>query len=96
MERNTFTLVPEEALQKMGQQLNKIYDLLLSKPTSDKNEEEWLNSKQVREILGISKKTWQNYRDQKRIPFSQHGRKIYVRRSDLDAYLKAHTIQARK
>lgn len=96
MEKNTFTLVPEETLQKMGQQLNKIYDLLLSKPTSDKNEEEWLNSKQVREVLNISKKTWQNYRDQKRFPFSQHGRKIYVRRSDLDAYLKAHTIQARK
>lgn len=96
MEKNTFILVPEETLQELGEQVNKIYDLLLSKPTSETNAEEWLNSKQVREILGICPKTWQNYRDQKRIPYSQHGKKIYVRRSDLDAYLKANTIQARK
>ncbi|WP_371683026.1 helix-turn-helix domain-containing protein [Barnesiella sp. WM24] len=41
-------------------------------------------------------KTWQNYRDQRLIPFSQIGRKIYVNRTDLDAFLRQHRIGAQK
>ncbi|MBJ2197639.1 DNA-binding protein [Muribaculaceae bacterium Isolate-113 (HZI)] len=47
-------------------------------------------------LLGISPKTWQNYRDQRLIPFSQIGRKIYVNRADLDAFLRQHRIAPRK
>lgn len=38
-------------------------------------------------LFGVSSKTWQNYRGQRLIPFSQIGRKIYVNRADLDAFL---------
>ncbi|WP_290394338.1 helix-turn-helix domain-containing protein, partial [uncultured Duncaniella sp.] len=33
-----------------------------------------------------------NYRDQRVIPFSQIGRKIYVNRADLDAFLRRYRI----
>lgn len=55
-------------------------------------DDEWLTSEEARKILGVSPKTWQNYRDRGIIPFSQTGRKIYVLRSDLDDYLKSHRI----
>lgn len=55
-------------------------------------DDEWLTSEEARKILGVSPKTWQNYRDRGIIPFSQTGRKIYVLRSDLDNYLKSHRI----
>lgn len=52
----------------------------------------WLESKTACKLLGVSSKTWQNYRDQRVITFSQIGRKIYVNRTDLDAYLRRHRI----
>ena len=58
-------------------------------------DDEWLSSEEARQILGVSPKTWQNYRDRGVIPFSQTGRKIYVLRSDLDNYLKSHRIARR-
>lgn len=57
--------------------------------------DEWLNSKEVRKRLAISAKTWQTYRDERRIPFSQFGRKIYVKKSDLDAFMEKNKINAR-
>jgi len=56
----------------------------------------WLSSEEVKKQLHISAKTWQTYRDERRIPFSQFGRKIYVKKSDLSAFMEEHKIQPRK
>ncbi|MBD5368943.1 MAG: helix-turn-helix domain-containing protein, partial [Bacteroides sp.] len=55
----------------------------------------WLESEEARKLLGISPKTWQNYRDQRLIPFSQIGRKIYVNQADIDNFLHKHRIDSR-
>jgi hypothetical protein len=44
-------------------------------------------------MLGVSSKTWQNYRDNRIIPFAQFKRKISVKRSDLEAFMEAHYIK---
>jgi excisionase family DNA binding protein len=46
-------------------------------------------------MLGVSAKTWQTYRDERRIPFSQFGRKIYVKRADLEAFMEKHYINSK-
>ena len=56
--------------------------------------EQYLSGKQVCQELNISSRTFQRYRDQHRIPFIQRGRKIYVKRSDLDALQEANRIEA--
>ena len=38
-------------------------------------------------------KQFQKYRNERRIAFSQFGRKIYVKRSDLDRFLESHRIE---
>ena len=43
-------------------------------------------------MLGVSPRTWQAIRDRREIPFSQYGRKIYVRRADIEAFLVDHMI----
>lgn len=63
---------------------------------ADDSSGEWIESEAARKLLGVSPKTWQNYRDQRIIPFSQIGRKIYVNRADLDAFLRKHRIPAIK
>ncbi|MDE6497888.1 MAG: helix-turn-helix domain-containing protein [Muribaculaceae bacterium] len=40
----------------------------------------------------MSPNTWQNYRDQRLISFSQIGRKIYVNHADIDNFLLRHRI----
>jgi len=54
----------------------------------------WLSNEDVCCLLGISKRTLQNYRDQRRIPFYQIGRKIYYKVNDVDYFLEMHHIKS--
>ena len=54
----------------------------------------WLTGDEVCHILGISKRTLQNYRDQRRIPFYQTGRKIYFKSIEVDDFLERHHIKS--
>lgn len=87
--------VPEEEWRYLHATLEQIIDLITRRNTDDSSSE-WIESEAARKILGVSPKTWQNYRDQRIIPFSQIGRKIYVNRADLDAFLRKHRIPSVK
>lgn len=83
-------VLPQETLDEIMDVVRRAADNQGAKSAA--KEDEWLTSEEARKILGVSPKTWQNYRDRGIIPFSQTGRKIYVLRSDLDNYLKSHRI----
>ena len=57
--------------------------------------EEYLPTEEVIKILHISTKTFHRYREMRLIPFIQRGRKIYVKRSDLDTFQEANRIENR-
>lgn len=88
-------LVPEEEWRNLHETLEQIIELITRRNAEDSNSE-WIESDEARKLLGVSQKTWQNYRDQRLIPFSQIGRKIYVNRADIDAFLRKHRIASRK
>ena len=81
-------VLPQETLDEIMDVVRRAADNQGAKSAA--KDDEWLTSEEARKILGVSPKTWQNYRDRGIIPFSQTGRKIYVLRSDLDNYLKSH------
>lgn len=83
-------VLPQETLDEIMDVVRRAADNQGAKSAA--KDDEWLTSEEARKILGVSPKTWQNYRDRGIIPFSQTGRKIYVLRSDLDNYLKSHRI----
>ena len=56
---------------------------------------DWVISTEVPKLLGISAKTWQNMRDRRQIPFSQFGSKIYVKKSDIEAFLMSNYVPAK-
>jgi MerR family transcriptional regulator, repressor of the yfmOP operon len=64
----------------------------MSKNSATLNEK-WLSGDQVCNLLMISKRSLQTYRDQGVIPFSQIKRKIYYKASDIDLYLESHYIK---
>ena len=54
---------------------------------------DWLTGDDLCKLLRVSKRTLQNYRDKRVIPFSQIGRKIYYKYSDIVDYLELHYIK---
>ena len=84
-------LIPQEEWQSLHEKLDRLTDMV-EKTQKGSSNCDWLESEEARKLLGISPKTWQNYRDQRLIPFSQIGRKIYVNQADIDNFLHKHRI----
>ena len=85
-------ILPQSKLEEITESLNDLKALIKGKAKEEKGAE-WIESSEARMMLGISQKTWQTYRDTRVIPFSQFGRKIYVKRADIEAFLEKHTIK---
>ena len=80
-----------EELDVLKQDISEIKSILKSKP-EELFKSTWIESKRVPELLGISAKTWQNWRDKRVIPFSQFGAKIYVKMDELNKLFEANSI----
>lgn len=87
-------VLPQKVWENITTTLSRVENLL-QKKSEEEVSNQWIESAQVRKILGVSAKTWQTYRDERRIPFSQFGRKIYVKKSDLESFMQEHYISAR-
>ena len=93
-ETTTMVVIPQVLWENISKTLSNV-EALLQKKTEEELSNQWIESTQVRNILGISAKTWQTYRDERRIPFFQFGRKIYVKQSDLESFMQEHYINSR-
>lgn len=94
MQETNIILVPEERLNSYEQKLDKLEAIL-----EEKQEQEflnrWIEGSKVPDLLNISNRTWQKWRNQKVIPFSQYGRQIWVKLADIEAFLlKNHLKKA--
>lgn len=87
--------LPEKEWADIKSLLQEVKETLRTK-TKEEINSEWVESTTARKILGVSTRTWQDYRDKRVIPFSQFGRKIYVRRADIESFMKQHYINSRK
>jgi len=91
----TMILLPQAAWEGLNKKLEELAKLVADRNQSDMMNE-WIESGEARKMLGVSQKTWQTYRDNRVIPFSQLGRKIYVKKADLEAFMQSHYITAEK
>lgn len=80
-----------EALKKGQEEIKSLF--LNTKEEAYLNR--WVESEEARKQLGICHRTWQAMRDNRTIPFSQFGRKIYVRQSDIEAFLESNLIESK-
>lgn len=88
--------IQSEAFQEIVTKL----DGILAKVNEEKSKQPltdiWLDNQQVCELLKISVRTLQTYRDEGVLTFSQIGSKIYYRASDIEAHLNKHLNKAFK
>lgn len=95
MEVKLITITPDDFEQLKADLVNTVREELAKSSVSGGSVDEYLTSKQVCEELGISSRQFQKYRDERRIGFSQFGRKIYVKRSDLNVFIESHRVPSR-
>jgi len=58
--------------------------------------EKWLDNQEVMQLLNVSKRTLQMYRDESLIAFSQVGNKMYYKTTDVEQFLKNNYNKAKK
>ena len=86
--------IQSEALQELVKKMDEIQTKLTAKEKEPK--EIWLDNQEFIQLLKISKRTAQHYRDTGMISFSQVGSKIYYRMNDVEDLLKKHYNKAFK
>ena len=90
----TMVMLPQTEWEGVKTDLQELKELVRAKSDEELNSQ-WIESTQARQLLGVSQKTWQHYRDARIIPFTQVGRKIYVKRGDLNKFMQEHYINSK-
>ena len=87
---NTFKLIEEEKINQLVERIRSLEELMKSEKTNNRKKlsETWLDNQEVMDILKISPRTLQAMRDNKTLPFSKVGGKIYYRATDVEKLLK--------
>jgi hypothetical protein len=82
----------EKRLEQLELKLNKVIEYLEQDAEQKKNplKEKWLDIQNTCQLLKISKRTLQTYRDNGIISFSQILGKIYFKASDIDKHLETN------
>lgn len=80
--------IPTKDYQDMLTCLEDINKQLTAKAKTPK--EQWLDNQEFMQLLKISRRTAQNYRDSNLIAFSIIGNKIYYKLSDIEDLLNRH------
>ena len=83
-----------QAFQEIVKKLEEINTRLNAKDKESKDK--WLDNRELMQLLKISKRTAQHYRDSGMISFSQVGHKIYYKLADVEELLHKHYNKAFK
>lgn len=94
MEKLSMIVLPQTEWEAIASEIKNLKAILQSKSEEEENGK-WIESAKARKLLGVSQKTWQTYRDNRVIPFCQFGRKIYVKREDLEAFMNNHYVSSK-
>lgn len=85
IEKRTFLLMKEK-LKEFSIQIQEICG-------KNKRKDEWLDNQDVCQLLKISKRTLQTYRDNETLSYSQIGYKCYYKKTDLKRLIEKSIIK---
>ncbi len=84
----------EETYQEILQRLTRMEAMLKLKQSNP--DDVFVDNQEFLQIMNISKRSAQTWRDQKLIAFSQVGNKIYYRMGDIMKLLNRNRTEAKK
>jgi len=82
--------IESQAFMKIMDDLEAIRENLNQKAAQNPLGEKWLDIQETCQLLKVSKRTLQNYRDNGVLPYSQIAGKIYFKASDIQTHLEKH------
>ncbi len=83
-------IISSEQFKELVNQLETLNEKVEKINTKYPLEDRWLDIQDVCELLHVSKRTLQSYRDKGILPFSQIGAKIYYKARDIQKHLEKH------
>jgi predicted flap endonuclease-1-like 5' DNA nuclease len=81
-------MMPGQEFKELVQDLKEAVTALHNKTTG--SDKDFVGNEELMELMGISKRTAQTWRDQGIIAFSQIGSKIWYSRADIAELMKDH------
>ncbi len=87
-------IIDENVLQDIHDKLAALE--VARKALNEDPTSKWIDNQEFCQLLKISPRTAQNYRDNSMIAFSQPGAKVYYRMSDVEAMLENHYVPIRR
>ncbi len=79
-------ILSKEQFNQLIAKIDDIQDRLIN--SNPRKTETYLNNKQFLEMLDVSLRTAQTWRDEGKISFSQVGNKIYYKLSDVEKFIQ--------
>ena len=86
--------IPADLLTRLLTTLDKVDQRLETKSKEQPLSEIWLDVSETCQVLKISKRTLQEYRNRGILSFSQINGKIYFCATDIEEHLKSHKVKA--
>lgn len=95
---NTDIFIPSEA--KFREILNDTVDAILQERIPQiirkANRKEYITTEEFKELTGCSHRVQQYLREENKIPFSQEGRKIFYKTTDVEKFMADRRVEARE
>ncbi|SNV31913.1 Helix-turn-helix domain [Chryseobacterium taklimakanense] len=85
-------ILSKDQFEQLIAKIDDINERLQS--TNPRKTETYLNNKQFMEMMDVSLRTAQTWRDEGRITFSQVGNKIYYKLSDVEKFMQDYRNSA--
>lgn len=85
-----------KAFKELTQKIEKIAEFVFKQETTDSHnvdENIWLNNDQLSDMLGISTRTLQRFRNDNRIAYTKLGRKCIYRLSDVQQAINTRVVE---
>lgn len=87
--------IESKTFEQMKERFKDFSNQVRSLCRDNQDKEQWLGNEDVCELLQISKRTLQSYRDNGILPFSQIGRKCYYKILDMEQLINNSKKESR-
>lgn len=85
---NRYLIFEEKEVEQIISDIKEIKEIIHQKFQNNPLKDRWLTPREVCELLSVSKRQLQKYRDRSQINFSKIESKVYFKASDIQKFLE--------
>ena len=85
--------IEKKTFEQMMQAFQNFVGQVINLCGGNRQNEQWLNNKEICRLLGISQRTLQNFRDTGILPYSRIGHKCYYKVFDIENLVSQSKIK---